>query len=131
MAEHPNVSVVRRFYQAFMSRDTARLAQLVGQDMEFHVGGRSIYAGVHRGRDQILKLFYETGVVTEHSIRIEFHAIFGNEEHVVGLHRITAMRPDGRTLNQHGCLVCHVKSGVLTDAWLSFEDLRAADTFWR
>ncbi|MGH2725941.1 MAG: nuclear transport factor 2 family protein [Actinomycetota bacterium] len=130
MAEHPSVSVVRRFYQAFISRDTARLAQLVGEDMEFHVAGRSTFAGVHRGRDQILKLFYETGVITEHSIRIELHAIFGNSKHVVGLHRIHGSRPDGRTFNQHGCLVCHVQGSVLSDAWLSFEDLREADTFW-
>lgn len=129
MAEHPNVSVVRRFYQAFMSRDTARLYQLAGEGMAFYVPGRSVFSGVHRGRDQILKLFHETGAVTQHSIRIELHAILGSDEHVVGLHRITAMRP-GRTLNQHGCLVCHVSGGVLTDAWLSFEDLKRADAFW-
>ncbi len=130
MAEHPNVSVVRRLYQAFMSRDTARLAQLVGESMEFHIAGRSSLAGVHIGRDQVLKLFYETGEVTEHSIRIELHAIFGNSEHVVGLHRITATRPGGKVFNQHGCIVCHVNGSVLTDAWLTFENLREADTFW-
>lgn len=129
MTEHSNVSVVRRFYQAFMARDTARLYQLAGENMEFHVAGRSAFAGVHKGRDEILKLFHDTGAITGHSIKIEFHALLGSDEHVVGLHRITAMRP-GKTLDQRGCLVCHLSGGVLTDAWLSFEDLRAADDFW-
>ena len=130
MAEHPNVSVVRRFYQAFISRDTARLYQLAGESMEFHVAGRSAFAGVHRGRDQILKLFRETGEVTEHSVHIELHALLGGGDHVVGLHHITARRPGRPMLDQSGCLVCHVDGAVLTDAWLSFEDLRAADAFW-
>lgn len=129
MAEHPNVSVVRRFYQAFMSRDPARLYQLAGRDMEFHVLGRSAFAGVHKGRDEILKLFQVTGTLTEHSLRIELHTVIGGDEHVVGLHRITAARP-GRTMDQQGCFVCHVRHGVITDGWLTFEDQREADTFW-
>lgn len=129
MSEHPNVSVVRRFYQAFMARDTARLYQLAGENMEFHVAGRSAFAGVHKGRDQILKLFRETGELTEHSMRIELHALLGGGDHVVGLHHLMARRP-GRVLDQNGCLVCHVDGGVLTDAWLSFENLRDADVFW-
>lgn len=129
MAEHPNVSVVRRFYQAFMARDTARLYQLAGENMEFHVAGRSRFSGVHRGRDQILKLFREAGELTEHSVRIELHALLGGGEHVVGLHHINAFR-QGRTLDQNGCLVCHVDGAVITDGWLSFEDLRRADAFW-
>jgi ketosteroid isomerase-like protein len=127
--EDPNVSVVRRFYQAFMARDTARLYQIAGADMEFHIAGRSVFAGVHRGRDAILKVFRETGELTGHSVKIELHALLGAGKHVVGLHHITASRP-GRTLDQSGCLVCHVDGAVITDGWLSFENLRAADAFW-
>lgn len=130
MAEHPNVSVVQRFYQAFMARDTARLYQLAGEKMEFHIAGRSRFAGVHRGRDEILKLFHDTGALTQHSIRIELHALLGGDEHVVGLHHITATRPGREPLNQNSCLVCHVDGGVIADAWLSYEDLYAADAFW-
>lgn len=129
MAEHPNVSLVRRFYQSFMARDTARLYQIAGERMEFHVAGRSRFAGTHKGRDQILKLFRETGELTQHSVKIDLHALLASEEHVVGLHHITASRP-GRTLNQSGCLVCHVDGGKITDGWLSFENPREADAFW-
>ena len=130
MSEDPNLSAVRRFYQAFMARDTARLYQLAGESMEFHVPGRSRFSGVHKGRDQILKLFHETGVVTQHSFHVELHALLAGGEHVVGLHRITATRPGGAGLDQHGCLVCHVEGGRITQAWLAFEDLYAADAFW-
>lgn len=130
MAEHPNVSVVRRFYQAFIARDTARLYQLAGENMEFHITGRSPYSGVHKGREQILKVFHDTGVATDRSIHIEPHSVAGDDEHVVGLHRITATREGKKPLDQHGVLVCHVDGAVISDAWLLWEDLRAADEFW-
>lgn len=124
------MSVVRRFYQAFIALDTARLYQLAGQNMEFHISGRSPWSGTHKGRDEILKVFFETGAATDRSIRIELHALVGDDEHVVGLHHITALRTDRKPLDQHGCLVCHVDGAVITDAWLLWEDLRAADAFW-
>jgi len=130
VAEHPNVSVVRRFYQAFIALDTARLYQIAGEKMEFHIAGRSPYSGVHRGRDEILKVFHDTGVATNRSIHIEPHAVAGDEEHVVGLHRIKATRAGRKPLDQNGVLVCHVDGTVIADAWLLWEDLRAADEFW-
>lgn len=130
MAEHPDVSVVRRFYQAFIARDTARLYQIAGETMEFHISGRSPFAGVHTGRDQILKLFHDTGVATDRSLRIELHALAGDGDHVVGLHHITATREGRNPLDQNGVLVCHVAGAVITDGWLLWEDLRAADEFW-
>lgn len=130
MAEHPNVSVVRRFYQAFIALDTARLYQLAGENMEFHISGRSPFSGVHKGRDQILKVFHDTGAVTDRSIHIELHAIAGDDEHVVGLHHISATREGKKPLDQNGVLVCHVEGAVISDGWLLWEDQRAADEFW-
>ncbi|HJR18164.1 MAG TPA: nuclear transport factor 2 family protein [Actinomycetota bacterium] len=130
MAEHPNVSVVRRFYQAFIARDTARLYQLAGEKMGFHIAGRSQFSGLFTGRDQILKVFHDTGVATDRSLHIEPHAVAGDDQHVVGLHHISASRAGKAPLDQNGCLVCHVDGAVITDAWLLWEDLRAADAFW-
>lgn len=129
MSEAPGVSVVHRLYQAFISRDEATIYHLSGDNLEFHVPGRSPFAGLHRGKDEILKLFHETGRRAGRSIRLEMHAVVGGPNHVVGLHRITGAR-EGRTLHQNGCLVAHVQGGVLIDTWLTFEDLKAFDEFW-
>jgi len=126
---HPNIAIIRRFYHAFIARDTATIWALSGENVEFHVPGRSPFAGIHKGRDEILKLFHETGKVAGHSIKIHLHAIMGGDEHVVGLHRITGARP-GVVLDQNSCLVAHVKDGVIVDVWLAFEDLKAADRFF-
>lgn len=127
--EHPNVSVVRRLYQAFISRSESMLWDLAGEDMLFHMPGRSRFAGVHRGREQILTLFQATGAAAGRSIRIELHAVVGNEEHVVGLHRMTGTR-EGHAIDQHACVVCHVRNGELLEVWLWPENLREFDEFF-
>ena len=129
VSQHPNVAIVRRFYQAFISRDTATIWALSGENVEFHVPGRSRFAGTHKGRDEILRMFHETGKAAGHSIKIRLHALMGGDDHVVGLHHITGSR-EGRTLDQNACLVAHVTEGVMVDVWLAFEDLKAFDRFW-
>ena len=127
--EHQNLSVVRRLYQAFASRDASTIAQMAGSDLSLHVAGRSRFAGVHRGAEAVLKVFYATGVETDHSLRVEMHALMGDGDHVVGLHRLTASRR-GRALDQNGCVVCHVHDGSVKDVWLVVEDQYAFDEFW-
>ncbi len=129
MTEHPNVSVVRRLNQAFISRDTATLFQLVGQNVELHVPGRSPFAGLHRGPEKIITVFYESGRLAGRSFKLELHALLGSDDHVVALQHITGVR-DGRVLDQNSGLVCHISDGVLVDVSVFLEDVRQFDEFW-
>ncbi len=129
MPEHPNVSVVRRLYQAFITRDTATLGSLIGQDLVLHVPGRSPFGGVHSGVLEILKVFHESGKLATHSFKLDVHALLGGVEHVVGLHHISGVRGD-RALDQNSFLVCHVSQGVLVEVWVGLENLRQFDEFW-
>jgi uncharacterized protein len=126
---HPNIAIVRRFYAAFIARDTNTLWQIAGEDLGFHVPGRSRWAGEHRGREQLLKLFHEVGQVAERSVRMELHDIVGGDEHVVGLHHVTASLP-GKSLDLNGTAVCHVADGKIIEVWLGWESQRTFDEFW-
>ena len=112
-----------------MSRDTMKVAELADKDIRFHITGRSRWAGHYRGREQALKVFHDVGAATGRSVRIELHDVVGGDEHVVGLHRMRGHR-DGKALDQNGCLVCHFKDGLMTEAWLAFENQRQFDDFW-
>lgn len=127
--EHPNLSVVRRLYQAFISRDESTIYSLAGDNLEFNVPGRSAFAGLHRGKDQILWLYHESGRRSGRSLRVDMHAVVGGPNHVVGLHHLSGARGN-RVLDQNGCIVAHVQGGVLLDVWLTFENLKSFDDFW-
>lgn len=129
MKLHPNIAIVRRFYHAFISRDTNMLWTLAGDDLAFHVPGRSRWAGEHRGKEKLLELFYKVGEAAERSIKLELHDIVGGEDHVVGLHHITGS-VGGKTLDQNGTTTCHVKDGKIIEVWLGFWSQRAFDEFW-
>jgi len=126
---HPNIAIVRRFYHAFISRDTTTLWQIAGEDLAFHVPGRSRWAGEHRGREQLLQLFYTVGQAAERSVKMELHDIVGGEEHVVGLHHVTASLP-GKSLDLNGTAVCHVSDAKISEVWLGWQSQRAFDEFW-
>lgn len=129
MKLHPNIAIVRRFYQAFASRDTTTLWAIAGEDLAFHVPGRSRWAGEHRGREQLLQLFHLIGQAAERSIRLSVHDIVGGDVHVVGLHHVTASI-GGRHLDLNGTAICHVESGKIMEVWLGWESQRAFDEFW-
>jgi len=129
VAEHPNVSVVRRLNQAFISRDTATLFQLVGPDLTLHVPGRSRFAGRHQGPEKILGVFHESGKLAGHSFKLTLHGLLGGADHVVALQHITGSR-DGRVLDQDSGLVCHITDGKLAEVWVFLADVRQFDEFW-
>ena len=129
MKLHPNIAIVRRFYQAFISRDLSTIWSIAGDDLAFHVPGRSKWAGAHRGREQILRLFTQLGSETERSVHMTIHDIVGGDQHVVGLHRVTAARA-GRALDINGTATCHVENRKIIEIWLNWQSQRAFDEFW-
>jgi len=126
---HPNIAIVRRFYHAFIARDTTTLWEIAGTELGFHVPGRSQWAGEHRGREQLLGLFYKLGEAADRSVHIDLHDIVGGEEHVVGLHHVTATM-GGKSLDLNGTATCHVVDGKLAEVWLGWQSQRAFDEFW-
>ena len=126
---HPNIAIVRRFYAAFIARDLARIWEFAGNDLAFHVAGRSRWAGDYRGREEILNLFVRVGEAAGNSIRLTVHDVVGSEEHVVGLHSATATF-EGRSLSLNGTAVCHVHAGKITEMWVGWQSPRTFDEFW-
>ena|SRR5437867_4409259 len=126
---HPNIAIVRRFYVAFIARDTARIWEFAGQDLALHVSGRSRWTGDYRGREEILGLFYRVGQMAGRSVRLTIHDVVGGEQHVVGLHKATAALP-GKALDLNGTAVCHVDAGKISEIWLGWQSQRTFDEFW-
>ena len=48
--EHPNVTLVREGFQALQRGDTAWMDQRLADDVVWHVGGNSKWAGAYEGK---------------------------------------------------------------------------------
>jgi SnoaL-like domain len=78
--EHPNVTVVREGFEALERGDTAWMDQHLADDVIWHVGGNSKWAGTYQGKAKVLEYFGRQAQATETTA--EIHDILGNDEHV-------------------------------------------------
>jgi ketosteroid isomerase-like protein len=129
MAEHPNVTLLKKGYEAFGKGDMGTLSELFDQDATWHVPGESPLAGDHIGRDAVFAFLGQTATLTGGTVKAEPHDILANDEHGVGLINMTASR-EGKELNTKEIHVMHIKDGKVTEVWSFPEDQRSSDEFW-
>jgi len=126
---HPNEDLVRRGFAAFGSGDMATLGELLADDIVWHTGGRSPITGDYEGKSEVFAFFGQLAGLAGGTFRIEIHDLLADDEHVVALVKSTAKR-EGRTLDDNGVQVFHVKGGKVTESWFHPGDPYASDEFW-
>ena len=121
-------AIIRRGYELFNSGNIEGLADIVAEDVVWHVGGRNRLSGEKRGRDATFAFFGQLGELTGGTFQAELHDVIAGEEHAVGLHTSTGER-DGRRLTVHALLVFNLRDGIVVEAWEHYDDSRAFDEF--
>jgi hypothetical protein len=115
MAEHPNVGLVRKGYDAFAKGGMATLRDLFAENIVWHVPGNNPFSGEHKGRDAVFALFARTAELSGGTLGIELHDVLANDEHAVALVQATASR-QGRQLSALDITVYHITNGKVAEA---------------
>lgn len=126
---HPNEDLIRRGYEAFSRGDMQALDELLADDVVWHTAGRSSIAGDRRGKAEVFELFRMLAEGTNGTLKLEVHDVLANDEHGLGLFRLTAER-EGRRIDDKGVNVFHITNGKVTEAWGHAGDQYAVDEFW-
>ena len=129
MAEHPNVALLRKGYEAFAKGDMATLTQQWSEDMVWHWSGNTPFSGDHKGRDAVFRVLARYRELSGGTARVDLHDILANDEHAVALTRGMVSR-QGKDLNVLETYVYHVSNGKVTEVWMFSEDQRLNDEFW-
>ena len=129
MAEHPNVGLLRRGYEAFAKGDVATLTEVFSGDVVWHESGTGPISGEYRGREAVLAFLGRFAALSGGTFRVEPHDILANDEHGAVLSRATASR-QGKQLDALEVQVYHLRDGKVTEAWSFFQDQRRYDEFW-
>jgi ketosteroid isomerase-like protein len=124
-----NVDLVRTGYEAFQKGDLAAFDDILADDCVWHVPGRGKLAGDKKGRQATVEYYGQLGVLSEGSIKVELHDLFGNDEHVVGLHRTSAELGD-KAYDTTEVIVFHVNGGRISEAWEHPYNLYGQDQFF-
>jgi ketosteroid isomerase-like protein len=127
--EHPNVTLVREGFEAFQKGDTAWMDAHLADDVVWHVGGNSKWAGAYEGKAQVLEFFGRQAEAMPGPPDVDIHDILGNDDHVVVLGTARATGPDGSGAEWKYAQVFHVKEGKATEVWGMAENDAAVDPF--
>jgi len=129
MAEHPNVELLRKGYNAYETGDIAVLNDLFAEDVLWHITGRSQLAGDYKGRDQVFGFFGKLMELSGGTSKIEVHDILANDDHGVALVTGSGSR-NGNSFTGIDVHVFHLRGGKVVEFWDSPVDQYAADEFW-
>ena len=130
MAEHPDVTLVGRGYDAFNSADIDALTELIADDAVQTMVGNNLVSGEFKGRDNILGMYAKIAELTNgtYSVAIEQTFTDGNGS-VVTVHRQTAER-NGKRLDNCQALVFKIVGGKVVSVTDTTDDLATDDAFY-
>lgn len=115
-AEHPNVAVFRRGYEAFNAGDMDTIRRLFDENIVWHTGGRSRFSRDTHGIDETLGSFLELAQATNGTLHLDVHDIVANDDHAVAL--VTSHQEiDGVKYEDLSAHVAHMKDGKVTESW--------------
>jgi ketosteroid isomerase-like protein len=126
---HPNEDLVRKGFEAFSQGDMGALDGLFADDIVWHAPGRNQLSGDHRGKEAVFANFQKLFELTGGTFRVEIHDVLANDEHAVVLAHASAQR-DGKTLDDNGVQIFHIRDGKVTEQWLHPWDVYAGDEFF-
>ena len=130
MAEHPDVTLVRRGYEAFSKGDLDTLREVIASDAVHSVPGNSPVSGDHKGIDAILAMYGQLFERSGGTINVELeNAMTDGHGTVVAVHRSWAER-NGKSIDQHEAIVFTIRDGQAIELHETFEDLEGSDAFW-
>jgi uncharacterized protein len=125
------VDVVRAVFGAFASGDLAALADLFHPDATWHHHNDDRLGGVHRGSDAIIAYLTESALLTAGTLHVVPESVMADGEgHVAVLVRLTAGRPDGRSVDGQQVVLVTVESGRVRAVEQFVGDPAAVAAFW-
>jgi ketosteroid isomerase-like protein len=130
MAEHPDVTLVKRGYEAFNSADISTLTEIIADDAVQTMVGDNLVSGEFKGRDNILGMYGKLAELTNGTYKVDIEQTFtdGNGT-VVVVHRQTATR-EGKSLDNRQALIFRVVGGKVVSLTDASDDIAIDDDFY-
>jgi ketosteroid isomerase-like protein len=124
MADQPNAAMVRKAIEALNSEDYEGFANLVHDDVVWHVIGSSQPV---RGKAAMAEGLGGGG--SDFTITAELHDLTSSADHVVALVKAHATR-GGQTLDYNTAEIFHVKDGKVSERWAFSDDTARITEFF-
>jgi uncharacterized protein len=126
--DHPNVAIVKRYYDAYGKGDLATVRQIFAPNIIWRIPGHHSLAGEHRGQDRVFAFFEQ---LAKAKFKADVLFLGGNDSYVVDVHRgYSNMERDN--IDILWALLFRIQNNRIVEATNFPGDQHAADAFyWR
>jgi ketosteroid isomerase-like protein len=126
-----DTDVVRAVFQAFAAADIAALGGLLHADATWHHRNDDRLGGVHHGGDAIMAYLARSAQLTTDTLRAVPQSFMADGQgRVCALVRLSATRPDGRTMDGPQLLLITLDGGRVRSIDQFVGDRAAVAAFW-
>jgi len=129
MGAAENEALVRRMFGSFTRGGGFALRDLFARDAVWTVPGSGAMAGVHHGRDAILRFLARLPEETDGTYSTRLDDVLASDERAAALYRAFGERR-GRRLELDQVLLFTIRDGVVTEAVALPSDPDAFEEFW-
>jgi ketosteroid isomerase-like protein len=129
VAAAENDAAVRRLFDAFATRNGFALRGLFADDAVWTVPGRSVLAGVYRGRREVFRFLARLEQETDGTYSSRLVDALASEERAAVVYRASGRRR-GRALDLDQVLLFRFGDGRVTEVTALPCDPVAFDEFW-
>jgi ketosteroid isomerase-like protein len=114
--------------EAFLEGDMVTVRDCLAEDIIWRFPGRSMIAGVFRGKEAVLKHLSEPRQL---GVRLELtpRAFFGDEQYGAVLYEITSTR-NNKTHTETRVMLCTIDNDKVVETRIYPGDQYALDEFW-
>jgi ketosteroid isomerase-like protein len=127
MAEHPNVALLRKGYDAFAKGDMATINDLFADDIVWHVPGTGILSGDYKGKEEVINMFGRLFQETGGTFKIDIHDVLANDEHSVCINTVSGERNGTRFETRNVDVFHPTADGKVKEYWSCSENQAAID----
>lgn len=129
MASSDPAALVRELYDAFARRDVPAMRRLLAEDVAWHVPGRNLLSGTHRGHDAVFAYFGRVGQLSGGTYKGDLVDVLAGHDRAAAYVASKGSR-EGRTLDETYLLLLELRGGRVASARLYPEDQHGFDAFW-
>jgi uncharacterized protein len=123
--------VVGALFGAFAAGDLAALSDLLDAGATWHHHNDDRFGGIHCGAGAIVAYLTESALLSAGTLRAEPQSVMADDGGHVAVHvRLSASRPDGRTIDDAQIVLTTVASGRVSAIDQFVGDPAAVAAFW-
>lgn len=126
-SQHPNVTLIHAFFEAYSVYDLEAIKKILAPDIQWHIPGKHPYSGTKTGVEEVLGYFKAL-------VGFDFKAkpiVMGvNDDYVIDCHLNWSNCKEGENASFMSCLLWKIENGKVTAVYNFQQDQHLVDHFF-